>query len=237
MNQRITITCLILSTLSACSAGLEGKMNKQFSEFRSIQAEQTSTISELREDVRNLTGRLDEIQHNTQGRTERLEKSIQQLGNRVPPPSGVPEDLFNQDEQSISRLTGSGADIFRRALQNLRGGEYDLAHDGFQNFVRENPGTAYTDNALFWSAISSMKLGQNDQAIIEFTDAYQKYPAEDMVAPALYYMAETLFTIGAANDGVLTFQKLVDEHPKSEYATKARSRLSTSSSSNSSKRK
>ena len=148
MNSRMALTCLILSTFSACSAGLETRMNKQFSEFRSIQAEQTTAISDLREEVRTLTGRLDETQHNTQGRTEQLEKSIQQLGNRVPPPSGVPEDLFARDEASISRLTGSGADIFKAALQNLRVGEFAPAHSGFQNFVRENPGTAYTDNAL-----------------------------------------------------------------------------------------
>lgn len=237
MRFKLILAGLVFSTLSACTAGLESKMNKQFSEFRSIQAEQTTALSELREEVRTLTGRLDEMQYKNQGRAEQLEKSIQQLGNRVPPPAGVPADLFVKDEDSISRINGGAAEGFRRALQSLRLGEYDQAHTAFQNFARENPGTAFTDNALFWSAICSMKSGQPDQAVVEFSDAYQKYPAEDMVAPALYYMAETLFAMGAANDGVLTLQKLVDDHPQSEYAAKAKGRLGSTSSAKPKKKK
>lgn len=214
-----------LLSLCSCSAGLERRMDKELGELRSIQADQTVQISEMRQEIRQLTGRLDEIQHVSQGRTQQLEKSLEQLGNRLPPPSGVPEELFVKDEEKISRIEGPASDAYKKALLSLRNADFKSAQASFNAFANQNPGTAFTDNALFWSGISSMKLGEFDQAVVSFSEVYQKYPAEDMVAPALYYMGESLFSLGSGNDGVLTFQKLIDEHPQSEYAQKAKSRI------------
>lgn len=211
--------------LSSCSASLERRLDRELGELRSIQADQTVQISEMRQEIRQLTGRLDEIQHLSQGRTQQIEKSLEQLGSRLPPPSGVPEDLFSKDESKISKIEGPASDAYKKALSSLRSGDFKSAQIAFNEFASQNPGTAFTDNAMFWSGISSMKLGEYDQAVVSFSDVYQKYPAEDMVAPALYYMGESLFALGSGNDGVLTFQKLIDEHPSSEYAQKAKGRI------------
>lgn len=223
----LVFVLLVLCAVSGCGAGLESQMNRNFSEVRSIQAEHTSSIGEMRQEIRELTGRLDELQHQSQGRSRALEKEISKLGSRVPPPSGVPESLLITDEENISRIKGSAAEAYMNSLKYLRTGEFDSAHQFFSNFAKENPGTAFTDNALFWSGISSMKLGRYERSVLEFSEVFQKYPAEDMVAPALYYMAESLFNLGSGNDGVLTLQKLIEEHPKSEYTAKARQRLSS----------
>jgi TolA-binding protein len=223
--KHIILSFSSLLILSACSAGLEKRMDRDFREIRSIQAEQTAAITEMRHEIRELTGRLDEIQHQTKGRTTQLESAIQQLGTRVPPPSGVPAKLLALDEQRITPIKGAAADMYRDALRLLRNGEFEQAHASFTEFAKRNPGTAFTDNAFFWSGISSMKLDRYERAIGEFSDVYEKYPAEDMVAPALYYMADALFHLGLGNDGVLTLQKLLDDHPDSEYAKKAKERL------------
>lgn len=197
----------------------------ELKEMRSIQAEQTGTLSEMRQEIRELTGRLDEIQHQNRGKTTALESAIEQLGSRVPPPQGVPSKLLATDEQRIAPIKGDAADKYREGLKLLRTGEFERAHSIFTAFASQNPGTAFTDNAYFWSAISSTKLDRYERAIGEFSDVFEKYPAEDMVAPSLYYMADTLFYLGLGNDGVLTLQKLVDDHPDSEFAKRAKERL------------
>ena len=219
------ILASVAVSFTACTTGLERRMDKELGDLRSMQAEQTVALSEMQQQVRQITGRLDEIQHVSQGRAQALEKSLEQLGNRLPPPSGVPEDLFAQDEDKIGKINGSSAEEYKRALQALRGGDFKASQDAFNTFASANAGTAFTDNALFWAGISAVKQGYYDQAIVSFSEVYQKYPAEDMVAPALYYMGEALFAMGSGNDGVLTFQKLIDEHPDSEYAAKAKSRI------------
>ncbi|HMO17178.1 MAG TPA: tetratricopeptide repeat protein [Oligoflexia bacterium] len=215
----------LLFYFTGCSAGLESRMNRDFKEVRSIQAEQTSQIAEMRQEIRELTGRLDELNHQSQGRSRALENEINKLGSRVPPPSGVPESVLVSDENNIAKIKGSAAEEYQNALKYLRTGDFESAHQFFSRFAADNPGTAFTDNALFWSGISSMKLGRLERSIVEFSEVFQKYPAEDMVAPSLYYMAESLFNLGSGNDGVLTLQKLVEEHPKSEFAIRARERL------------
>ncbi len=229
--KNISILLGALCLLSACSAGLEQRMDRELREMRSIQAEQTAAITEMRHDIRELTGRLDEIQHQTKGRTTALESAIEQLGSRVPPPTGVPAKLLALDEQRIAPIQGGAADTYREALRNLRTGEFEQAHGAFTAFANQNPGTAFTDNAFFWSGICSMKLNRYERAIGEFSDVFEKYPAEDMVAPALYHMADALFHLGLGNDGVLTLQKLIDDHSDSEYAKRARERLKDASSS------
>jgi TolA-binding protein len=228
--KKIIILLSFAFLLSACSAGLESRMNRELRDMRSLQAEQSAAITDIRHDIRDLTGRLDEIQHHSQGKTSALESAIQQLGSRVPPPSGVPEHLLSLDDQRIAPIQGKAADKYRNALKLIRTGDFENSHIAFTSFAKENPGTAFTDNAFFWSGISSMKLGRYERAIGEFSDVFEKYPAEDMVAPSLYYMADSLFTLGMGNDGVLTLQKLVEDHPDSEFAAKARERLKESKS-------
>ena len=220
-----SLLVLASTSLISCTTAIEKRMDRELGDLRSMQADQTVQLSEMRQEIRQLTGRLDEIQHVSQGRTQQLEKSLEQLGNRLPPPSGVPDDLFEKDEAKISKIQGDQAENYKKALQALRVGDFKNAQGVFNSFASQNPGTAFTDNALFWSGVASMKLGEYDVAIVSFSDVFQKYPAEDMVAPALYFMGEALFAMGSGNDGVLTFQKLIDEHPESEYAAKARSRI------------
>lgn len=190
--------------------------------MRGIQAEHTAQLSEIRAELRTLRGKVEEMQYVSQGKAQELERTIQQLGARVPPPAGVPVDLLNSDEDKIAPIQGEAADLYRGALARLRAGDFQTAKQQFSDFAAANPGTAFTDNALFWSGIASNKLGQRDQAIVAFSDVLRTYPAEDMVAASMFYLGRVFAASDARDDAVLTFQRLIDEHPRSEFAAQAR---------------
>jgi TolA-binding protein len=200
-------------------------MHADIADIRSIQANQSSDLSQIRVELRALTGRLEEIQHTSAGKAQELEQTITQLKSRVPPPSGVPEDLLDRDDERIASITGAAADSLRKGLGQVRAGDFDGAKQTLTDFVQANPGTAFTDNGLFWLGISYDKLGQYDRAIVSFSEVFQKYPAEDMVAPALYFLADSFLKLGSKQDAILTLQKLVDEQPKSPYAAQGREKL------------
>lgn len=195
--------------------------------MRGIQAEHTAQLSEIRAELRTLGGKLEEIQYVSKGKTLELERTIQQLGSRVPPPAGVPENLLNRDEDKIAAIQGAAAEMYRSALIRLRAGDFESARQQFNDFVSGNPGTAFTDNALFWLGIAYNKLGQRDQAIVAFSDVLSTYPAEDMVAPSMYHLAEVFSLSGSRDDAILTLQRLLDEHPRSQYANSAKQKLKT----------
>lgn len=224
---------LLLMCLSiGCGAGkiqqLEDenrKLRSELTDLRSIQAQQSTDISEIKNQLRSISGNVEEIQHVSIGKTKELEASIIQLKSRVPPPAGVPEDLLNQDDDKIAAIQGESADLYRKALSELRTGDFDAAKASLSQFIEANPGTAFTDNAIFWLGVVYEKLGQNDRAIISYSEVFQKYPAEDMVAPALFNLSEAFGKLGSKSDQIVTLQKLVDEHKATPYAQKGLERL------------
>lgn len=226
-NRSLLICCVLALLSAACSgsADLEKSLRSELRDLRGLQAEQSTELSQLREDVRALNGRIEELEYRSQGRTKELERTVELLGSRVPPPAGVPEELLRQDEEAIARISSPAALEFRKGLQLLRTGDFDQARKIFSRFAEENPGTAFSDNALFWSGIAYYKLGYNDQAIIAFSEVFQKYPAEDRVPAALFELAETFARMGSTSDAVATFRKLIDEHPRSPYSVQAKKRI------------
>ena len=195
------------------------------SDMRTLQAQQSQAINEIRNELRALTGKVEELQHTSSGKTQELEQTLSALRSRVPPPAGVPEELLDADDAKISAIPGPAADQYKKALGLIRSGAFDAARSEFESFAEANPGTAFTDNALFWLGIARDRLGQYDGAVVAFSEVFQKYPAEDMVAPALYYLAEAFQKMGSKQDAILTLQKLVDEKKSSPYAARGREKL------------
>lgn len=200
-------------------------LKSDLNELRSIQAEETTSINDLRSDLRQVYGKVDELNYHVTGKTAELERTLEQVSSRVPPPPGVPDELLNADEEAIARINGPAADQYRSGLRLIRSGEFDKARDIFQSFVDQNPATAFSDNAVFWVGIAQMGLSHYDRAIVAFSDVYQRYPAEDRVPAALYFLAESFARMGQTKDADLSYQKLIDEHPKSEWAAKARAKV------------
>ncbi len=223
---------MMIIGLSACSTGKVEQLDEttranknDINDIRTLQAQQSSAINEIRAELRNLVGKLDEIQHSSAGKTQELEQTISQLKSRVPPPAGVPEDLLNTDDEKINAITGPAADAYKRCLQQIRTGDFDSAKQSLTAFIEANPGTAFTDNALFWLGIAYDKMGQYDRAVVAFSEVFQKYPAEDMVEPALWFLADSFRKLGSKDDAVLTLQKLVDEHGGSPWGVRGKALL------------
>ena len=225
------LVCSLLLGLCACGGQIRelenqtGSLQSDVRDVRSLQAQHTAAISELRTELRKIQGRLEELQYQAEGKTAQLERTLRQFGSRVPPPEGVPEDLLNDDGERIARNQGQAAEQFRMGLEQLRAGDFNGAKSTFTSFNEQYPETAFSDNALFWLGVSHEKLGQYNRAIIAYSDVFQRYPAEDRVPAALYRLAESFVKIDAKNDAVITLQKLIDEHPRSSYSSKARKRL------------
>ncbi|MCC6932589.1 MAG: tetratricopeptide repeat protein [Deltaproteobacteria bacterium] len=196
-------------------------------DIRSLQAEQTAAIAQLQSDIRAINGRIDEIAYLAKGRTEQLEEKLSQVSSRVPPPPGVPEDLLNEDEEAIARISSGAAEQFKTGLRQLRTGDFEGAKSSFSSFKDKNPGTAFTDNALFWIGVSNDSLGQHDRAVVAYSEVFQKYPGEDRVAVALFRLGDSFLKLGSREDAALSYQMIVDDYPKSVYAKLAQEKLKT----------
>ena len=222
----LIINLILIFLCASCSNNSE-LLFEEVRGLRTHQADQSNTINELREEIRQLRGAQQEIEYSSNDKTRELEETIQKLGSRVPPPPGIPENLLVADEKNISTHAGADAASYKLALATLRAGDLSKADQMFSNFLASNAKTTFSDNAIFWKGIVAKNQSQFNKAVLHFTEVFQKFPAEDMVPASLYYMAEALQDAGARDDSKLTLEKLVDEHPNSSFAIRAKAILGT----------
>ena len=202
------------------------KLESDIKELRSVVADQNVAIEDLRSDISKLNGQMEETQFKTLDKTNQLERVLEQFGSRVPPPIGVPEDLLANDEELISKVGSTSADIFVKGLKEIRRGLFVEARDTFSLFNEQNPPNSFTDNALFWVGISSRLLNEHDRSIISFGEIIRKYPAEDRVPAALFYLGETFASTNSFDEAIDSFSKLIDDHPNSKFVQRSRVRIS-----------
>jgi len=216
---------LSLGLISCSGNKLKQEVDRDMSQIRNMQAEHTATIESLSSEIRRLSGRLDEIQHHSRGRTAELEKTLERVSSRVPPPSTVPADLLGKDENMISAQAGEAAKQYTLALRKLRGADFRGAASLFKKFVEENPETAFSDNALFWLGVCSESSGNLGGAVSYYNDAFTKFPAEDFVQPALYHLGKVFQKMGSKQESMDVFQKLSEDFPQGSYASRARAEI------------
>jgi tol-pal system protein YbgF len=216
---------LFFLLLQVSCSGQINALNNNLEQLRTVQAEMTTKISELQSNVNLLTGRVEELEYKLKGQTEQIERKLDLVSSRVPPPEGVPEDLLNSDEEALKLNTGKSATSFKVGLSQIRTGDFKAAQQTFLAFVVNNPNTAYTDNALFWIGITWELNDNYDQAIVAYNDAYQRFPAEDYAPVAIYQISECFRKMNDSNNMRLMLQKLSDEYPKSKYAGLANDKL------------
>ncbi len=224
MNRRTFTVSVVLLFFCACS-NTAREFQGELEDLRTIQARQTASLSQIQEELRLLSGQVEELQFHAMGKTAELEKSLQRLGSRVPPPSGVPEDLLTQDEEKIAKIAGEAADLYRQALRQMRTGAFAEAEHLLTEFISGNPQTAFTDNAYFWSGVSAERTGDYQKAVANYSTVFQKFPAEDRVAPALLRLGNVFAKLNSPDDARLAYQKLIDDFPRSSYATSAKKQL------------
>lgn len=221
----VKLSLPVVLLAGSCTSGLRREMRNELRNIRSVQAAHTAEIDRINESLRQMSGQIEELQHKVVGTTAKLERSISQVSSRVPPPKGVSAELLNEDDELISRNSGEAAEKFRLGLKFLRSGSFAEAKQVFQEFTEENPGTAFTDNGLFWTGVCFEKQGDFGHALTSYDTLVNKYPAEDRAPYALYRIGEVFLKIGSGNEAKDSFGKLVDEYPRSLAAEKARKRL------------
>ena len=220
-------TKIFLLAMLLLPVGCAGQQGTDLQNMRDVQADLTTQIQELHSELASLSGRVEELEYRLKGQTQQIERKLNLVSSRVPPPEGVPENLLNADEEILKSNTGQSATLYKAGLSQIRTGDIETARNTFSTFVAENPNTAYTDNALFWIGITWEVVGDYNKAIVSYSDTYQRFPAEDYAPIAIFQIAECFNKLGDGKNANLMLQKLIDDYPKSRSAKQASEKLKT----------
>jgi tol-pal system protein YbgF len=122
-------------------------------------------------------------------------------------------------------VTGNPMDTYNAAYRDYGRGNFDLAIEGFREFIANNNRSDLADNAAYWIGESLFSQKKYRDAIEQFDSVVTRYPKSDKVPGALLKKGYAYIAIGERAQGVVQLQYVLHEHPNSPEAALARQRL------------
>jgi len=212
------LALVIIATGCATSTkqGVDG--DAAYSDIRRIQADQTTLIATIRNEIREINGRLDVLQHDVSG-NDTTNQQITDILKRIPPPQGVPANEL----EAAERLADESRDqLFIESLASIRSGKFGAAAETIDRAISQNGKKAIY---LFWLGLANEFYGRLEKALGAYHECASSYSTDDLAPAALSRQAEAFIKLSDKGSAKLTFQKLITSYPKSTYAQNAKGRL------------
>lgn len=212
-------------------------------------AEQTEALLRSNATLVTKVSDIEERLQTTQGSIEQSGHRMDQLANQISQAQRELEDLKSrmaalQSAAAPAPLLGEGQpaggsvtvapppassgdpmQLYQAAYRDYQRGNFDLAIEGFRDFLAENANSDLADNASYWVGESLFSQKKYREAIEQFDSVVTKYPRSDKVPGALLKKGYAYINIGERAQGIVQLQYVLHEHPKSQEASLARQRL------------
>jgi tol-pal system protein YbgF len=200
-NMEKTLEALRNST-TAPLAGMNSRLNETGNELRELHqavADQGATLTRIQQALNDIKD---------------LAKAAQQPV-APPPQSAAPA-------ASDTKPTMSGGDLYTAALSDMRGGKYDLAMQGFNDYLKWFGEEQYAPNAQFYIGTLHYQAKNYEQAVTDFDNVMEHYTRNNKTDEAMLYKGRALLMVaGRRTDGAATFKQLIRDSPKSDAAKAA----------------
>ena len=217
--------------------------------LRQMSASIRAQIDELREEVRTLGGRLEEMEHSqrvkgsgTPGETgdkpredrlTRLEEANQQLSQRLTrieehlklEPAAAPKPSESRIKPEASARVPSEEELYTRAKQAYDQGNTAQARKGFEELIQRYPSSASADNAQFWIGETFFREKAYEKAILEYQKVIEKYPKGNKVPGALLKQGYAFLALGDKVNSRLILEEVVRKYPQASEAKLASDKL------------
>lgn len=235
---RVSYLGLVAAVIAGCAGPLPiatrsdvDEITDNIASVRGQQTEQLSDLRTLKDEIRQLRGRIDELEYSlrseikrevTSGLAEANSKrdvQLSALASRLPPPDYVPQGFFSSDLERV-RLETSGQ-IEEQLVSGFAALKRDQPQEALSYF--EQAGTRKTPATVsaiiqFWSAFINAHLGNYSSAVQGWHQFVTSFPKHSRAAFALSQQLRAFEALGDKDGSKITKQKLLTSYPKSPEA-------------------
>ena len=213
----------------------EAEMRRLSEELNERIKEQNNLIAQLRADhnasMEALENRLVAVHTQLEDQSQMLELLRRQGGSAAA--SGVrgPVPTVRDSSEVLGQnfgkppLAADPAAVYDAAYRDFSRGDYQLAAQGFEDFVTQFPRSDLADDAQYWLGECYYAVDELDQAVNEFLKVRDRYPEADKVPRATLKTGYAFLRKGDSATARRYFQALVREFPRSNEADLAREKL------------
>ena len=217
--------------------GMEQSMQEMTDKNLRSNADLALRVEELQEQIEALHASLEVTTRRLQTISQELAavRSQGSAGVMLPPVTVAPggEDSGSNEADLGGVPAGAAAaggaagpdELYRSAYEDYMRGNYDLAAEGFGDYMRRWPSTELTDNALYWIGECFDAQEKPEEALATFTRVLEDYPTSDKAAAAQHKKGLIYLKMGDQGQGVVNLQYVVYEHPGTREADLAREQL------------
>ena len=119
----------------------------------------------------------------------------------------------------------SAEELYNTAFADLNKGSYDLARQGFAEYLKNYPDTELSDNAQYWIGESHYIQRKFSDAIQGFDKVLTSYPKGDKAPAAALKKGYSLLETKNNDAGIRELRLLIQKYPNSDSAPLAKDRL------------
>lgn len=116
-------------------------------------------------------------------------------------------------------------ELYSQAYADFARGNYDVAIQAFQEYLRTYPSTEFSDNAQYWIGECYYGKQRYQDAIEAWNTLFRDFPASDKLPDARFKKGLALERLGRRSQALVEYRYVVDRYPNSEAGRKAREKL------------
>jgi tol-pal system protein YbgF len=157
-----------------------------------------------------------------------LKNRINSINDRLvsmPTASAPPETTSAPVETTSDTPVQSAESIYYAAYSDFIKKNYDLAIEGFKQFIKHYPQNGLADNALYWVGECYYSQKAFQDAVITFTELIDNYSDGDKIPDAILKKGYSLIEMGKQSEGITVLKELVSRFPLSEEASLAQQKI------------
>lgn len=135
--------------------------------------------------------------------------------------AGAADNKPNSANTNETSLTQDPSTIYYAAYSDYIKENFDLAIEGFRQFIRNYPESGLADNSLYWIGECYYAKKKYQDAINTFNELLNKYKDGDKAPAAILKKGYALLEMGRQNEGLAILKELISRFPLSEEASLA----------------
>jgi tol-pal system protein YbgF len=116
-------------------------------------------------------------------------------------------------------------ELYSQAYADYARGNYDLALQGYREYLRYYPDTDLSDNAQYWIGESLYAKRLYAEAVDAWDVLLREYAASDKLPDGRFKRAMALERLGRRREALEEFRQVAQRYPNSEAGRKAKERL------------
>lgn len=204
-----------LQAIRADNARLDSLFKSNIEQSRKLNADFAAYVSRLDDRMQMVEARLEDAVTLINRATGAIES---RGGNRTSRGSSA-------DTTAVDTTAGVGQfdcqKVFNSAYFDFVKEDFDLARQGFDNYIKQCPNTALADNAQYWIGECFYLQKDYARAQQEFDKLMKNYPSSEKYAAAKLKYAKSLYNQRFKTKAATYFREIIKDYPGTDEAQEA----------------